>query len=245
MKRRQALISTGLFPLSMSIWNQAEKMSTHIPEGLKILFQGDSITDAGRNRGSYYANDGWGMGNGYASFVAKQLLGTLPEKGIKCYNRGISGHKVFQLSNRWEEDCLNLRPDVMSVLIGVNDYWHTLTHGYTGDIKKYRKDYEALLQRTKDHLPDLKLIILEPFVLKEGTAIKEEDWLPMFDEFRMASKELASEYGAQFVPYQTMFDEALKKADTAYWCPDGVHPSLAGAHLMAQGWLDAFSKLDL
>ncbi len=244
MNRRNALISTGLFPLSMSIWRQAEEMAINIPEGLKILFQGDSITDAGRNRGSYYANDGWGMGNGYVSFAVKQLLGTMPEKGLKCYNRGISGHKVHQLANRWEDDCLNLRPDVMSILIGVNDYWHTLTHGYTGDIKTYRTDLDALLKRTKDELPDMKLIILEPFVLKEGTAIKESDWLPMFDEFRMASKDLAQNFGAEFVPYQSMFDAALSKADTAYWCPDGVHPSMAGAHLMAQGWLEAFSRLN-
>lgn len=243
MNRRNALISTGLFPLSMGIWKNIAPINLDVPEGLKILFQGDSITDAGRNRGSYYANDGWGMGNGYVSFIVKQLLGTMPEKGIKCYNRGISGNKVHQLSARWEDDCLNLRPDVMSILIGVNDYWHTLTHGYSGDIKTYRTDYDALLNRTKNELPDIQLIILEPFVLKEGTAIKEEDWLPLFDEFRTASKELAEKYRAEFVPYQSMFDTALDKADTVYWCPDGVHPSMAGAHLMAQGWLEAFSKL--
>ena len=141
MKRRDALVSTGLLPLTISLWKNAEILSSSIPDNLKILFQGDSITDAGRNRGRYYANDGYGMGNGYVSFTVKHLLGTQPQKNIKCYNRGISGHKVHQLADRWDDDCLNLKPDVMSILIGVNDYWHTLTHGYTGDINRYKNDY--------------------------------------------------------------------------------------------------------
>ena len=244
MKRRQALISTGLFPFSIGLLKNMSGYVESIPNDLTVVFQGDSITDAGRKRAQYYANDTWGgLGTGYACCVAQHLLGTMPEKNIRCYNRGISGHKVHQLANRWDDDCLNLKPDVLSILIGVNDYWHTLTHGYKGTINTYKKDYDSLLDRTKSELPDVKLIILEPFVLKEGTAIVEEDWLPMFDEYRRTSKELAGKYNAQFVPFQTIFDDALEKADTSYWCPDGVHPSLGGAYLMAQGWLEAFSKL--
>ncbi len=229
MNRRNALISTGLLPFSLTLWKQAEKLAANLPDGTKIIFQGDSITDAGRNRGRYYANDGWGMGNGYVSYVVKHLLGNHPQKNLKFYNRGISGNKVHQLAARWEDDCLNLHPDVLSILIGVNDFWHTLTGGYTGDLKVYKNDYDALLVRTKDALPNIKLIIAEPFVLKEGTAIKEADWLPMFDEYRAASKALADKYGALFIPLQSIFDSALAQNDTSYWCPDGVHPSMAGA----------------
>lgn len=243
MKRRTALISTPLLPLTWSLWKNYEVVKNSLPDGLTILFQGDSITDAGRHRGAYYANNASGMGHGYASYASKFLLGSMPDKNIKCYNRGISGHKVHQLADRWEEDCLNLKPDVLSILIGVNDYWHTLTNGYSGDLNRYRTDYDGLLDRTKSVLPEVKLIMCEPFVLKNGTAINEDDWLPMFDEYRAASRELCQKYGGTFVPFQSIFSDALGSADTAYWCPDGVHPSMAGSYLMAEAWLKAFSKL--
>ena len=97
-----------------------------------ILFQGDSITDAGRDRSRYYANDARGMGGGYVRLIATQLLAQHPADEIRCYNRGISGNKVHQLAARWQDDCLQLRPQVLSILIGVNDFWHTLSSGYTG-----------------------------------------------------------------------------------------------------------------
>jgi len=203
-----------------------------------ILFQGDSITDAGRKKDRYYANDASGMGYGYVHHIVTALLGKHPNKAIKCYNRGISGHKVFQLANRWEEDCLQIQPDILSILIGVNDFWHTLNWGYDGTSATYEKDFRALLERTQKAMPAVKLIIAEPFVLK-GTAIVEEKWYPAFAAYQKAAKSVANDFGAAFIPLQAVFDKALEVAPVSYWCPDGVHPSLAGAYLMAEAWLAA------
>lgn len=219
------------------------KPTKTLPKELKILFQGDSITDAGRNRGAYYANNPIGLGNGYVYQIASELLGQHATVGLKCYNRGISGHKVFQLANRWEEDCLNLQPDVLSILIGVNDYWHVLDFNYKGTLKIYETDLRKLLDRTKAALPKIKLIIGEPFALADGTAIDPKRWFPTFNDYQSAAKQIASDYGASFIPYQKIFDEALKVAPVTYWCPDGVHPSIAGNYLMKTAWLEAFNKM--
>jgi lysophospholipase L1-like esterase len=96
-----------------------------------------------------------------------------------------------------------------------------------------------LLKYTKETLPDVQLVICEPFILKGGSAIKESEWFPMFNDYRIAAKKLATEFKTIFVPYQTAFDEAMKAAPTRYWSADGVHPDLPGRQLMAEVWLKA------
>ena len=208
--------------------------------GKTILFQGDSITDAGRDRGHYYPNDGSGMGSGYVRLVASTLLGEQPEAGYRIYNRGISGNKVYQLADRWEDDCLQLRPDVLSILIGVNDFWHTLDFNYQGTAETYENDFRALLKRTLNELPNLRLIIAEPFAVAGGSAINEK-WAA-FKPYQQAARRIATEFNATFIPLQSIFDEALKHAPASYWAPDGVHPSMAGDYLMAQAWLKAMRE---
>ena len=211
------------------------------PEKLTILLQGDSITDAGRDKSRYYANDTAGMGRGYVFQIVSHLMGTNPDKQWRYYNRGISGHKVFQLANRWEDDCLQLKPDVLSILIGVNDFWHSLKD-YKGTAETYEKDFRALLDRTLAAFPNLKLIIGEPFAVKGGMAI-DEQWYPDFPKYQKAASKIAKDYKATFIPYQKVFDNALKVAPVSYWCPDGVHPSMAGAFLMKEAWIKAFNEL--
>jgi lysophospholipase L1-like esterase len=206
-------------------------------DSLTILFQGDSITDAWRRREFYYPNDSPGMGLGYVHQAVSELVGKYPHRNLRCYNRGVGGDKVHQLAKRWQDDCLQLQPDVLSILIGVNDFWHTLSHNYKGTVATYEGDFRKLLDRTREKLPNVQLIIAEPFVVKGGTAITEKDWFPAFSAYQEAAKKVASDYKAHFIPLQSIFDEALSKADVAYWCPDGVHPSLAGNYLMAQAWL--------
>ena len=138
---------------------------------------------------------------------------------------------------------MQLQPDVLSILIGVNDFWHTLSHGYKGTSEVYRKDLDALLTITKELYPDIKLIIGEPFVLHQGTAIQKEKWLGKFESYQMEARSLAERFDAVFIPYQEIFDQALGLKNTAYWCPDGVHPSMAGNYLMAQSWKAAFYSL--
>ena len=203
-----------------------------------ILFQGDSITDAGRNREEKAANKTQALGSGYALLAGSRLLNIHATKNLKLFNRGISGNKVYQLAERWDADCLELKPSVLSILIGVNDFWHTRTGRYDGTIDVYRKDLRSLLQRTKDKLPGVKLIMGEPFAVS-GIKAVDESWFPAFNEYQKAARETAADFGAVFIPYQSIFDKASKIAPPVYWTYDGVHPSLAGSELMAEAWSKA------
>lgn len=206
-----------------------------------ILFQGDSITDAGRSRDrADVPNLQPGLGNGYAWLAASQLLVDHAGAGLKIYNRGISGNKVFQLAERWDKECIDIQPDVLSILIGVNDIWHALNGNYNGTLETYEKDYRALLARTRKALPKTKIIVCEPFVLRCGAVT--DKWFPSFDGYRAAAEKLAKEAKASFVPFQAMFDEAVKYAPAEHWAADGVHPTPAGAALMAHYWLRVVSR---
>lgn len=209
-----------------------------LQNGDVVLFQGDSITDAGRKKDDAGVNVSSALGSGYAVLAASDLLYKYADKGLKIYNRGISGNKVYQLADRWQKDCLDLKPNVLSILIGVNDFWHTLNNNYKGTIQTYRDDLTALLNRTKQSLPEVKLIIGEPFAVA-GIKAVDEKWYPAFNDYRAAAKEIAGQFGAVFIPYQSIFDKAQQKAPGVYWTGDGVHPSLAGAHLMAHAWMEA------
>jgi len=203
-----------------------------------ILFQGDSITDAGRDKNVKTPNTSPMIGSGYAILAAGELLFKHAEKDLTIYNKGISGNKVHQLAERWDADCIELKPNVLSVLIGVNDFWHTKTGGYQATVKTYEDDYRTLLKRTVAALPGVKLIIGEPFAVK-GIRAVDDSWYPEFDKYRETAKKLADEFNAVFIPYQKVFDEAQKSAPGVYWTHDGVHASLAGACLMANAWLEA------
>lgn len=201
-----------------------------------ILFQGDSITDAGRDKENSAPNNSRSLGSGYAFLAAARLLHDYPGHQLQIFNKGISGNKVYQLAERWEQDCIGLKPTVLSILIGVNDYWHMFNGNYDGTIQTYRDDYRKLLDRTLGALPGIKLIIGEPFAVNNVKAVTDA-WFPAFDEYRLAAKEIAAEYKAAFVPYQSVFDAASKKVSPDYWTNDGVHTTLAGAQLMAEAWL--------
>jgi lysophospholipase L1-like esterase len=203
-----------------------------------VLFQGDSITDWGRDHNKSKPNDTATLGNGYALVTSAQLLVQHPDKNLKIYNKGVSGNKVYQLAERWDADCLALKPNVLSIHVGVNDFWHTLSNGYTGTIDTYIADYHKLLDRTKQALPDVKLIICEPFALKDVKAV-DDKWYPTFDLFRKAALDMATAYNARFVPWQSVFNKALELAPATYWSLDGVHPTLAGEALMARAWMEA------
>jgi len=223
--------------LSGAMVSEGKKKNISLNKDFTILFQGDSITDAGRNKEDNSYNNANALGKGYPVFAGAALLEKYASLNLKVYNKGISGNKVFQLAERWDKDCLEIKPDILSILIGVNDLWHKMDGHYNeGTIEKYRKDYIALLERTKKALPNVKLIIGEPYAIKGLKAVKD-NWYPEFYEYQKAAREIADRFGAIFIPYQKIYDEALKQAPGLYWTPDGVHPSLAGAQLMAQAWL--------
>ena len=218
--------------------NESGTIHDFFAAGDVILFQGDSITDAGRNKQQELPNNARSFGLGYAMHIASWLLEEMPTKDMTIYNRGISGNKVYQLADRWEKDCLDLKPNVLSILIGVNDYWHFRNGKYEGTPEIYENDFRNLLTRTKEALPDLKLVICQPFILT-GTRAVDESWVEPFSAYQASARKISDEFGARWVPFQEAFDKAIEVADPTYWAADGVHPSMAGAQLMAKTWLES------
>jgi len=214
----------------------AGESTSLIRPGDTILFQGDSITDVGRDRATAdKPNQQAPLGNGYAWLAAAAMLVDRPDDELKIFNRGISGDKVYQLDDRWQENCLDIKPNVLSILIGVNDIWHKFKGNYDKTFVEYEQDYHALIERTKAALPNVRLVICEPFVLRCGAV--DDKWFPEFDGFRVAARRVSEAGGATFVPFQSMFDRAIKHAPAKHWASDGVHPTNAGAALMAHTWL--------
>ena len=242
---RRSLLAGGAIAGTLSALSQSTGAAHHkdqnknqlISRGNIVLFQGDSITDAGRDKKNQIPNQQKAFGKGYAWMAASQLLISKQDHNLTIHNRGISGNKVHQLDARWEKDCIQLKPDVLSILIGVNDIWHGLNGRYDGTVKTYEDDYRKLVDRTRKKMPQIKLVICEPFVLRCGAVT--DKWFPEFDKYRVSAKKIASESDALFVPFQAMFDEAVKYAEPLHWAGDGVHPSPHGASLMAHFWIQA------
>lgn len=203
-----------------------------------ILFQGDSITDANRFR-----DDETNMGGGYPHLVKAELGFENPNE-YNFINKGISGNRVVDLYARIKCDIINLKPDVMSILIGVNDVWHEFGSQNGVDAEKYYKIYSMLIEEIKEALPDVKIMILEPFALK-GDGNRD-----YYDEFRVETekraekaKMIAEKYNLKFIPLQEKLDEADKTAPEGYWLRDGVHPTNMGHELIKREWIKAFKTL--
>jgi len=205
--------------------------------GQTVLFQGDSITDSGRNREESSGPGIWALGNGYAKLAAAHLLAARPSDGLAFLNRGISGNRVVDLYARILADTINLKPDVLSVLIGVNDTWHRFRGNNGVAVPKFERVFRDYLTEARAALPGIRFVLCEPFVLGCGHVTSE--WVGEMDARRAVVRRLASEFGAVFVPFQEMFDAAVQEAPPEYWAPDGVHPSAPGHHRMARAWLEA------
>lgn len=204
-----------------------------------ILFQGDSITDAGR-----YKEDSASLGNGYPCLTGAELGFENPGKYL-FLNRGVSGNRVADLYARIKCDILNIKPDVMSILIGVNDVWHEYNFNNGVPTEKYEKIYRILLDEVYAELPDIKIMIMEPFCLL-GPAIEEywENGFPQEVAKRAAAaKRIAEDYKLPFITLQDKFDEAAKTAENTYWLRDGVHPTEKGHELIKREWIKAFKAL--
>jgi lysophospholipase L1-like esterase len=208
----------------------------HSPPGPVILFQGDSITDAGRDRAAMGANLASGLGGGYPLLITASELSAHPDRGFQFFNRGVSGNRVPDLDARWAADTLDLKPDVLSVLVGVNDYWHTLNGSYHGTAADYETGYAALLDSTRRALPAVRLVVLEPFLLRCG--VVTDAWIPEFDRRRAAAARVAQAAGAIFLPLQALFDRLSADASPTYWSADGVHPTPAGHGAIARAWME-------
>lgn len=206
---------------------------------MKILFFGDSITDMGRSRD--FDGQAFGYGMGYVNSVASSLKYQDPEK-YEIINRGIGGHRVVDLYARIKADVWNLAPDVISVLIGINDVWHEIFGGNGVDLERFEKVYRMMIEDTKKRLPNVKFILCEPFVLKGSATEENYEQFCEVKKYAAVVKKLAQEYGAAFVALQDKFDEAAKQHGEVHYLYDGVHPDVAGGKLMAEEWLKVFNE---
>jgi lysophospholipase L1-like esterase len=207
----------------------------NLDQNQTFLFQGDSITDCGRNRAVQdNPNDLGALGFGYACRIASDILAEFPHFGLRMFNRGVSGNRVVDLYARWKADGINLKPDWISILIGVNDTWHEFGSANGVEIDRFEQVYRMLLDFTKQRLPRARLVLCEPFVLPCGVVTSE--WEVDIRARQAVVKRLSEEYSTFHVPFQLMFDEALSEAPAEYWAGDGVHPSAAGQTRMAQFW---------
>ena len=209
-----------------------------------VLFQGDSITDSGRK-------NEWGnnIGFGYATMAAG-ALGVSEPYAYEIINKGVSGNRIVDLYARIKKDIINLKPDYMSILLGVNDVWHEVAWENGVSAEKFEMVYCLLIEEVKAALPEVKIMILEPFTLAAyvtDPADKPEQY-PVFRkevELRaQAAKRVAEKYGLVFVPLQEAFDKAEAGApERGQWLWDGVHPTAAGQTLIKEAWLKGFEQL--
>lgn len=211
----------------------------------RILFQGDSITDVGRARD----NDA-NVGRGYPHLLKAELYLREPQK-YTVINKGISGNRIVDVYARIKADIINQAPDFMSLLIGVNDVWHEFSYKNGVDEAKFEKIYSMLIEEVKEALPNIKILIMEPFALPATATMGElPDGSDKYAAFRQetekraaAAKRVAEKYSLEFLPLQKLLDDAAAKTAPEYWLGDGVHPTEAGHAMIAKEWLKAFDRM--
>lgn len=205
---------------------------------MKILFQGDSITDMYRSREKDEI-----FGIGYPLLVRASLGFEAPGK-YEFFNRGIGGNRIVDLYARMKTDILNLKPDVMSILIGVNDVWHEYTDNPNGvEAEKFYKVYDMLIEEIKAALPDIKIMIMEPFVLKTGSTV--DQWDSFSAEVKKRgemAKKIAEKYDSPYIELQEGFNKLTEKMPADYWLEDGVHPTPTGHEYIKNEWLKTFKS---
>ncbi|NCD71392.1 SGNH/GDSL hydrolase family protein [Mucilaginibacter agri] len=210
--------------------------------GLVFLFQGDSVTDGNRGRDQSDLNHV--MGHGYASNIAARIGADFPHNNFHFYNRGISGNTVAQLNGRWQTDALDIKPDVLSILVGVNDtnaYIRDITAG--DQLNQFEADYRSILSQSKQQNPDLLIVVGLPFVYPGSRTNEHVDlWKNSVNKRREIVKKLAIEFNAIIVDYPAMFDKAIKDTSVNYWIWDGVHPTVPAHELMAREWIKQVSE---
>jgi len=206
-----------------------------------FLFQGDSITDGNRTRDMDWNHV---LGHGYAYLIAARLWYQYPTSGFHFFNRGVSGNQITDLTWRWQEDTIALKPDLVSILIGINDVSNAVNGNKNCTVTGFEHDYRALLKQTKEELPAVELVICEPFVLPVGK--RKDQWNEYHREItgrQEVARRLAEEFGAIYIPLQDRFNAAAKKYPPGeFWLWDGVHPMPNGHELIAIEWIRRVGK---
>jgi lysophospholipase L1-like esterase len=197
--------------------------------GDTILFQGDSITDGNRGRS---LDPNHILGHGYQFIIAAKYGALYPERHLTFINRGVSGNKVSDLAARWQGDALDLKPDLLSILVGIND------QNANTPPEQFEKTYDKLLAETVAALPHVRLVLCEPFTLPVGS--HKENYAPWLATLQIRARiveRLATKYHAPVVHLQKAFDDACRRAPADYWIWDGVHPTYSGHQIVADEWV--------
>ena len=210
----------------------------------RILFQGDSITDAGRNREDFYS-----LGYGYPLLTAAHLTAEYPGE-YEYVNRGVGGDLLVDLYNRRQADLLDLKPDYLSLFIGTNDAWAELDQGRPIVTDAFEQMYTALLEEIFSLCPNTKVMLISPAIMEGLFSRNTEEQPDRLNQFRLhvasrieVVRKLAEKYHLPFVDMQAMYDEACTRADAAVWTGDGAHPTAGGHELIKRAWLAAFEEL--
>ena len=198
-----------------------------------ILFQGDSITDGNRGRNSDLNHI---HGHGYQYILASEMYADNFDKDIEIINRGISGNRIADLLARWGEDCLELKPTMLSILVGVNDLNYNFLHNPDSDASEYGRIYRTLLDKVLAVNPDTMLVIMEPFFGVSKEKPYNDYMSANIGAYATEAKKVAEECNAVFVPLQDVFDEQAKQTDIFKLLWDGVHPTTGGHQLIVRRW---------
>lgn len=207
------------------------RVTTFLQRGDRVLFQGDSLTDWGRDRA-----DPTSLGHGWAAIAAALAGARRPHLGLEFLNRGVGGDTAAMVRDRWERDALALQPTVISLLVGINDTWRRYDAGTTTSTDEYEEHYRALLDQARERLAP-RFVLVEPFLLP--VTPEQPAWREDLDPRIDVVRRLAAEYGAVLLRADDVFAEAAQAAGAAHWTTDGVHLSVAGNGLLAEAWLDA------
>ncbi|MET9615657.1 SGNH/GDSL hydrolase family protein [Kitasatospora indigofera] len=200
-----------------------------LPPGATVLFQGDSITDAGRDRQAHTH-----LGGGYAALAAERLLTARP--GVTVLNRGVSGDRVRDLRARWERDTVAHRPALLSVMAGVNDTWRRYDLGEPSPADVWEEDYRQLLTGLRERF-DTQLVLIEPFVVP--VTPEQWDWRADLDPRIHAVRRLAGEFDARLLAADGLLNQAARAAGgPEAIAEDGVHPTPLGHRVLAEAWAD-------
>ncbi|MDR3304145.1 MAG: SGNH/GDSL hydrolase family protein [Treponema sp.] len=211
-------------------------MNTIFSNGTVVLFQGDSITDCGRDR-----QEARHLGFGYAAVIARLYDELFPGHGVTFLNRGVSGDRSAEMLRRYDTDVVALKPDLVSILIGINDTWRRYDSNDPTSAESFERNFRAMLQNIKRDLPAARIVIIEPFLL--NTMADKQAWREDLDPKIEAVRRLAREFADVFIPMDGIFVAhmvaGLKDADIT---EDGVHPTPVGHAIIAQTWLQAVAK---
>ena len=192
---------------------------------MKILFQGDSVTDCGR-----VYDDETNLGEGYVKYTVEGLKEALPDADIEFINKGISGNRTCDLVARLQKDFIDIHPDIVTILIGVNDTWRRYDNNDPTTAEQFKENYETVLKKIKTET-NARIIMIEPFLIYGmGRDNYREDLNEKIDVVRM----LAREYADCYIPLDGIFASAfVEYEDPSVLSQDGVHPAEEGKKLIA------------